>query len=165
MSAISGAEARSGSRFWAQKRTIRAFSSDSLRAYHQRLYRPEHLTITAAGSLRHDDLLEVAERHIGRLAAGGEKLPTEAPSPSAPLVLKSRRSLQQVQLCLGTPMHPATHPLRFACYTLNVVLGGGMSSRLFQNIRERQGLAYSISSDLNLYNDAGMLAVYAGGGG
>jgi predicted Zn-dependent peptidase len=59
-------------------------------------------------------------------------------------------------------MHPATHPLRFACYTLNVLLGASMSSRLFQNIRERRGLAYSIFSELNLYQDAGMLAIYAG---
>jgi predicted Zn-dependent peptidase len=60
------------------------------------------------------------------------------------------------------PTIRTTDPLRFACYTLNVVLGGGMSSRLFQNIRERQGLAYSIFSELNLYQDTGMMAVYAG---
>lgn len=62
-------------------------------------------------------------------------------------------------------MLEAAHPLRYAAYTLNVVLGAGMSSRLFQNIRERRGLAYSIFSELNLYRDAGMLAVYAGATG
>ena len=144
------------------KKTIRSFSSESLHSYHRRFYRPENLLITAAGSLRHDHVVEVAERHIGRLPIGGERPVSVAPRPEAPLVLRNRRSLQQVHLCLGTPMHPTTHPLRFACYTLNVILGGGMSSRLFQNIRERQGLAYSIFSELNMYNDTGMLAVYAG---
>jgi predicted Zn-dependent peptidase len=79
-----------------------------------------------------------------------------------PFELKSRRSLQQLQLCLGTPMIEAAHPLRLACFTLNVILGGSMSSRLFQNIREQQGLAYSIFSELNLYRDTGNLGIYAG---
>lgn len=144
------------------KKTIGSFSSASLRDYHNRYYRPENLTVTAAGNLRHDELVRLAERHLGALKTGGVEPKLVAPSPSAPLLLKNRRSLQQVHVCLGVPMHAATHDLRFACYTLNVILGGGMSSRLFQNIRERQGLAYSIFSELNLYRDTGMLAVYAG---
>jgi len=146
------------------KKTIASFNRDSLRAYHTRMYRPENLTITAAGHLRHDELVSLAEQHFGKLPVGGEAPHFVEPSPQAPLVLKSRRSLQQVHVCLGVPMYPASHPLRFASYTLNVILGGGMSSRLFQNIRERQGLAYSIFSELNLYKDAGMMAVYAGTG-
>ena len=67
-----------------------------------------------------------------------------------------------MQLCLGVPAHPIAHEKRHAGYILNTLLGGGMSSRLFQNIRERQGLAYSIYSDLNPYRDTGCLAVYAG---
>ncbi|MBI5280075.1 MAG: insulinase family protein [Candidatus Solibacter usitatus] len=144
------------------KKTIAGFNDESLRSYHNRYYRPENLTITAAGSLRHEELVQLAEEHFGCLPVGGEVPRLRAPAPEAPLVLKNRRSLQQVHVCLGMPLHPATHPLRFACYTLNVILGGGMSSRLFQNIRERQGLAYSIFSELNLYQDAGMMAVYAG---
>jgi predicted Zn-dependent peptidase len=144
------------------KKTIAGFSSESLRDYHNRYYRPENLTVTAAGNLRHDELVRLAEHHLSELKVGGVEPKFVAPAPEAPLLLKNRRSLQQVHVCLGVPMHAATHDLRFACYTLNVILGGGMSSRLFQNIRERQGLAYSIFSELNLYRDTGMLAVYAG---
>ncbi|MBI4892120.1 MAG: insulinase family protein [Acidobacteria bacterium] len=144
------------------KKTIESFNPEMLRGYHTRYYRPENLTITAAGHLRHEELVRLAERHFGSLAEGGEVPRLETPATEAPLILKSRRSLQQVHVCLGMPTICSTDPLRFASYTLNVVLGGGMSSRLFQNIRERQGLAYSIFSELNLYKDAGMMAVYAG---
>jgi predicted Zn-dependent peptidase len=144
------------------KKTIASFNQENLRGYHQRFYRPENLTITAAGNLRHEALVRLAEEHFGAMATGGEQPRSETPITSAPLILKPRRSLQQVHVCLGMPTIRATDPLRFACYTLNVVLGGGMSSRLFQNVRERQGLAYSIFSELNLYQDTGMMAVYAG---
>ncbi len=78
------------------------------------------------------------------------------------ITLRNKKSLEQVQICLGVPSHPIAHEKRFASYVLNTLLGGGMSSRLFQNIRERQGLAYSIYSDLNPYRDTGCLSVYAG---
>jgi predicted Zn-dependent peptidase len=78
------------------------------------------------------------------------------------IVLRNKKALEQVQLCLGVPCHPIAHEKRHAGYILNTLLGGGMSSRLFQNIRERQGLAYSIYSDLNPYRDTGCMAVYAG---
>jgi predicted Zn-dependent peptidase len=67
-----------------------------------------------------------------------------------------------VHLCLGVPSYPLPHQGRFACYVLNTLLGGGMSSRLFQNIRERQGLAYAVFSELNPYRDTGCLSIYAG---
>ncbi len=67
-----------------------------------------------------------------------------------------------MHLILGVPCYPVPHEKRFACYVLNTLLGGGMSSRLFQNIRERQGLAYSVFSDLSPYRDTGCLSVYAG---
>jgi len=67
-----------------------------------------------------------------------------------------------VHLCLGVPSYPMRHQQRFACYVLNTLLGGGMSSRLFQNIRERQGLAYAVFSELSPYRDTGCLSVYAG---
>ena len=84
------------------------------------------------------------------------------PVPHAPLEIKNKRSLHQVHFCVGVPCYPTPHPLRFACYMLNVILGAGMSSRLFQNIRERQGLAYAIFSELNLYRDSGCLGIYGG---
>jgi predicted Zn-dependent peptidase len=78
------------------------------------------------------------------------------------IVLRNKKSLEQVQICVGVPSYPITHEKRHSSYILNTLLGGGMSSRLFQNIRERQGLAYAIYSDLNPYRDTGCLSVYAG---
>src|SRR5438045_5807197 len=78
------------------------------------------------------------------------------------IILRNKKSLEQVQICVGVPYHPITHERRHSSYILNTLLGGGMSSRLFQNIRERQGLAYAIYSDLNPYRDTGCLSIYAG---
>jgi predicted Zn-dependent peptidase len=78
------------------------------------------------------------------------------------IILRNKKSLEQVQICVGVPSYPITHEKRHTSYILNTLLGGGMSSRLFQNIRERQGLAYAIYSDLNPYRDTGCLSVYAG---
>ena len=87
---------------------------------------------------------------------------SSAPKIVSRIILRNKKALEQVQLCIGVPAHPIAHEKRHAGYILNTLLGGGMSSRLFQNIRERQGLAYSIYSDLNPYRDTGCLAVYAG---
>ena len=81
--------------------------------------------------------------------AGEERLPQLRPKIVPRIILRNKKSLEQVQICLGVPSHPIAHEKRHASYILNTLLGGGMSSRLFQNIRERQGLAYSIYSDLN----------------
>ncbi len=79
------------------------------------------------------------------------------------ITLKRKKSLEQVQLCLGVPAPPVNDPgLGMAVYLLNTMLGGGMSSRLFQTIREDQGLAYSIYSEMNPFRDTGSLCVYAG---
>jgi predicted Zn-dependent peptidase len=70
--------------------------------------------------------------------------------------------LEQVHIALGVPAYPLAHELRFPLYILNTIAGGGMSSRLFQNIREKQGLAYAVYSELNLFSDTGCFTVYAG---
>jgi predicted Zn-dependent peptidase len=78
------------------------------------------------------------------------------------LTVRRKKSLEQVQVCLGVPAYPASSTRRYALSILNYLLGGGASSRLFQTIREDRGLAYSIFSDVSPYTDAGMLCVYAG---
>ena len=92
-----------------------------------------------------------------------DPLPAERPPVThARIALRNKKELEQVHLCLGVPSYPLPHEDRFACYVLNTLLGGGMSSRLFQNIRERQGLAYAVFSELNPYRDTGCLSIYAG---
>jgi len=84
------------------------------------------------------------------------------PSTHARLNLRDKRSLEQIQLCLGVPCYPMPHEKRYAASVLNTILGGGMSSRLFQNIREKRGLAYAVCSEISAYRDTGCISVYAG---
>jgi predicted Zn-dependent peptidase len=118
--------------------------------------------VSAAGNLDHDRFVDLVIRHFEHMKPVKNGLHSGAPKIVPRIVLRNKKALEQVQLCIGVPSHAIAHEKRHASYILNTLLGGGMSSRLFQNIRERQGLAYSIYSDLNPYRDTGCLAVYAG---
>lgn len=143
------------------KPTILAFNRDMLIDYHQRIYTPANIVVTAAGNLEHSRIVAMVETSFAARPAG-KKLPKQAkPKLHAPFILKNKRT-QQAHIYIGAPSHPIAHETRYASYILNTILGGGMSSRLFQNIRERQGLAYAVMSDLMLYRDAGCIAIYAG---
>lgn len=144
------------------KKSIRSFSRDTVRDYYQSMYVPSRIVITAAGNLSHEQLLRLSEAQFGKLPAGHANGLHESPVPHAELTLKTKRSLEQVHLCMGVPCHPLMHPTRFAAYVLNTLLGAGMSSRLFQNIREKRGLAYTVGSEQFLYRDSGCLSVFAG---
>ncbi len=144
------------------KDTIRKFDRGMIDSYYQRYYSPSNILITAAGNLNHAELVDLARRHFEDLRMSGQLAPEVAPVPHARLVFRNKTSLEQTHLYMGVPAYPFPHELRFACYTLNTILGGGMSSRLFQNIREKQGLAYSVYSELAMYRDTGYMAIYAG---
>jgi predicted Zn-dependent peptidase len=142
--------------------TVGAFSRATLRSWFQERYSPNNMVITAAGHLSHAQLLDlVAERFADR-PAGNAWTPESVPVASPHITVRTKHELEQVHLCLGVSALPMTDRRRFGVSVLNNILGGGMSSRLFQNIRERKGLAYSIFSELNSYRDAGVLSVYAG---
>jgi predicted Zn-dependent peptidase len=125
-------------------------------------FAPDHLVVTAAGNVAHDQVLELVEREFGKLPAARTLERHLPPSTGAPIVVERKRDLEQVHLCIGVPSLPLAHERRFAAAVLNNLLGGGMSSRLFQNIREKRGLAYAVFSELTPYSDAGMMTVYAG---
>jgi predicted Zn-dependent peptidase len=120
------------------------------------------MIFSAAGNLEHDQFVEFVAAKFSSLAGGQPIAELSAPEPSARVVLRNKKSLEQVQICLGVPAPPITDESRYAALVLNTVLGGGMSSRLFQTIREERGMAYSIFSDLSPYRDTGTLCVYAG---
>ncbi len=120
------------------------------------------MIVTAAGNLTHDGLVALVREHFESLPPGEPLGPDAVPSTHARIALRNKKALEQVHLCLGVPSYPLPHEERFACYVLNTLLGGGMSSRLFQNIRERQGLAYAVFSELSPYRDTGCLSIYAG---
>src|SRR5438105_10132311 len=107
-------------------------------------------------------MMELATQHFESLQPNGNVPTDAAPSTHARIALRNKKSLEQTHMCLGVPSYPLPHGERFACYVLNTLLGGGMSSRLFQNIRERQGLAYAVFSELSPYRDTGCLSIYAG---
>jgi predicted Zn-dependent peptidase len=144
------------------RETVRRFDSDMIRSYYREVYAPANLVVTAAGNLTHQRLVTLVRDHFEALPAG-EQTPAESvPTTHARIALRNKKSLEQVHVCLGVPSYPLPHQERFACYVLNTLLGGGMSSRLFQNIRERQGLAYAVFSELSPYRDTGCLSIYAG---
>ena len=144
------------------RETVRRFDSDMIRAYYSQVYAPSNLLVTAAGNLTHQRLVALVREHFDSLPAGQPTTADNAPVTHARIALRNKKSLEQVHVCLGVPSYPLPHQERFACYVLNTLLGGGMSSRLFQNIRERQGLAYAVFSELNPYRDTGCLSIYAG---
>jgi predicted Zn-dependent peptidase len=144
------------------KDTVRAFDRQMIHDYYRRYYSPSNILITAAGNLNHERLVELARGHFEDLRVNGTLSPEIAPVPHARLVFRNKTSLEQTHLYMGVPAYPFSHELRFACYALNTILGGGMSSRLFQNIREKQGLAYAVYSELAMYHDTGCMAIYAG---
>jgi predicted Zn-dependent peptidase len=144
------------------KETIKRFDHEAVERYYRAEYVPANTFITAAGRLTHEGLVNLAREHFESLPPGQIAPSGPPPTTHARIALRNKKSLEQVQLCLGVPSYPLPHEERFACYILNTLLGGGMSSRLFQNIREKQGLAYAVFSELNPYRDTGCLSIYAG---
>jgi predicted Zn-dependent peptidase len=144
------------------KETVKRFNQGVVRDYYDGIYIPSNLLITAAGNLSHEKLVGLTRERFEKLRVGGPSPAEPAPATHARVALRSKKDLEQVHVCLGVPSYPIPHEDRFTCYVLNTMLGGGMSSRLFQNIRERQGLAYAVFSELSPYSDTGCLSVYAG---
>ena len=116
-----------------------------------------------AGRLKHEDLLKPVREALGRIRPR-PKQNRRRPPKARPQILVKNKTLEQVHLVLGAPGFSATHPRRYVFSVLNTVLGGGMSSRLFQEIRENRGLAYSVYSFLSSFIDSGMIGVYVGTG-
>src|SRR5215813_1821207 len=144
------------------KETVRKFDHAKTFDYYRSKFVPENLVISAAGNVRHEVLVDLLSREFAALPRGTQVLQDAPPKANPRIVLRNKKALEQVQICIGVPSYRINHEKRFVSYVLNTLLGGGMSSRLFQNVREKQGLVYSIFSELNPYRDTGCLAVYAG---
>jgi predicted Zn-dependent peptidase len=144
------------------KETVRRFERQPVLDAYAHRFAPGNIIVSAAGNLDHDRFVELVNKHFAHMKASENGFHSGKPKTVSRIILRNKKALEQVQLCIGVPCYPIAHEQRHAGYILNTLLGGGMSSRLFQNIRERQGLAYSIYSDLNPYRDTGCMAVYAG---
>ena len=143
------------------KETVESFTSDSLREYFRSAYTAPNLIVSAVGNLEHNRVRELVAEKFGSLIAPDAPVVDRAPRVSAKILVRNKE-LEQSHLCLGVSSYPQSHDDRYASYILNTLLGGSMSSRLFQNVREKRGLAYAVFSGLSAYRDAGSFTVYAG---
>jgi predicted Zn-dependent peptidase len=134
---------------------------DSMLRYLAKAFRPERIVIAAAGNIEHERFIDLVAPHMESLNHSGLAVPRETPTVRRHIGI-IRKDLEQVHLCLGLPGTSLVDENRLACHLLNVILGSSMSSRLFQEIREKRGLAYSVYSFVNSHVDTGMLGVYAG---
>jgi len=142
--------------------TVKRLDQQLLLDYHADRFHGGNMIFAAAGNLDHDRFADAVAEKFSALAGGETLHELGAPQASARILLRHKKALEQVQVCLGVPAPPVTDENRYATLILNTVLGGGMSSRLFQTIREERGMVYSIYSDLSPYRDTGSLCVYAG---
>jgi predicted Zn-dependent peptidase len=143
------------------RETVEALNRDTILGYFGGAYVAPNIVISAAGNLNHGRVRDLVQNAFGDLSSTGEVRGESAPRVS-PQVVTRTKDLEQSHLCLGTNSYPQSHADRYVSYILNTVLGGSMSSRLFQNIREKRGLAYSVFSGLSAYRDAGNITIYAG---
>lgn len=141
--------------------SVAALDQDILRKYFRDTYTAENFIVVAVGHLTHDAVRDLVARAFDGVPTSGRPVVDVRPSV-CPTVQVRQKELEQSHVCLGTTGLPQNHPDRYAAYALNTVLGGSMSSRLFQNVRERRGLAYAVFSSLSAYQDAGALSIYAG---
>ncbi len=144
------------------KETVRRFDQEAVLGYYGSKFAPGNLVISAAGNVVHGEFVELLQKQFGQLQPGSNGWHDTPPKTNSRIILRNKKALEQVQICVGVPSYRISHEKRYASYILNTLLGGGMSSRLFQNIREKQGLVYSIFSELNPFRDTGLLSVYAG---
>jgi len=144
--------------------TVTRFTRGDFLDYRRAHYHAAATVVSAAGDVRHDDLVARVEKLLGDLPRGRKPAPRTAPSPrrKTPSVRVERKETNQTNVAIGLPSISLLDGRRHALSLLNIILGGNMSSRLFQELRERRGLCYSVSSHLSLYRDTGVLSISLG---
>jgi predicted Zn-dependent peptidase len=149
-----------------RQQTVNSFCRQDIVDFFKTRYRPDRVVVAAAGNLNHAALVEEMAARLGSISNADRGKMPEIRGDSVPEMTRGVyphvKSLEQVHLCLGMAGIHQTHPKRYVGYVLNTLLGGGMSSRLFQEIREKRGKAYSVYSFASAYKDVGYFGVYAG---
>ena len=143
------------------RETVEAFNVGLLRHYFGNTYSAPNLIVSAVGNLEHARVRDLVGEKFASVPRTSGSLNERAPTV-APKILIRNKELEQSHLCLGASSYPQNHEDRYSSYVLNTLLGGSMSSRLFQNVREKRGLAYAVFSGLSAYRDAGSFTIYAG---
>ena len=143
------------------KETVEALTQEGLRRYFAETYSAPNLIVAAVGNIDHGSVRDLVQRAFERLPSKSESVAEDPPNVVPSTVIRNKE-LEQSHVCLGTGSYRQDHDERYSSYVLNTVLGGSMSSRLFQNVREKRGLAYAVFSGLSAYRDAGSITIYAG---
>jgi predicted Zn-dependent peptidase len=141
--------------------SVSSLDQKTLKQYFSETYVAANFVVVAVGNLEHEHVQALLERALEGSPLRGPDAEQSAPVV-APVIQVRKKDLEQSHIVFGTEALPQHHPERYAGYALNTTLGGSMSSRLFQNVREKRGLAYSVFSGLSAYQDAGALSIYAG---
>ncbi len=161
-------------------KTVRSFGRDITQKYHRRMFRPRNLVIVAAGNVKHEQIVDLISARLFFTQGSGRpqskslavssaapalrkrsQLKTRPPRPAAPIVVKKNPNLEQAHMLIATPFVSGRDKRRYEADLLADILGGGMSSRLWQKVREERGLAYSVGSSAIMFNDCGMFMVSA----
>jgi len=147
-----------------EKRVVEDMDGARLLEYVRGSYLPGRIIVAAAGNVDHDQFVEIWREKFDGVGLEGDDVPRRQPPPAEPSSLYQviNRPLEQVHMVMGTAGVSANSPDRYMMLLLNIILGGNMSSRLFQEIRERRGLAYSVYSYLSANSDSGYAAIYLG---
>ena len=144
-------------------KTVRTFSREITRKFHETVFSSENLIIAAAGNLEHQQIVDLAEKFFSQKTKNQRpKNKDRKPEISAPIIIKRDKSLEQAHLIIATPLTAATDERRYAADILTNIIGGGTSSRLWQKVREERGLAYSVGASAAMYQDCGVFQIYAG---
>ncbi len=144
-----------GNRILGSVDTVSSFSSEVIAAYHARHYTAPNIVVSLAGNYQWEEVVSLVAEKFGQAPAGAVSPDRSAP-PTGRAVHHQVEELAQQYLCVGAPGLPHEHPDRYALVLLSTLLGGGMSSRLFQRVREQEGLAYSVYTYADSYNDTGI---------
>lgn len=146
-------------------KTVRKLTAKEIRSHFKKYYHPSNIVISAAGNLDKGEIYELLNRNLKTKAFFKTGTKTAESLPSKHLNGRIRKDAEQSHVVFGYTAPPATSKDAFPAIILNCILGGSLSSRLFQEIREKQGLVYSIFSDITFYSDTGILSIYAQSGG
>lgn len=144
------------------QQTLETFKDGTVERYYEDIYRPDNLVIAAAGNFEHERIIDLAQSYFGHLTPRQSSLPSSMPQPTALITQRHKAELEQSHIVIGTPSVSLVSDELYTANLLSVILGGGMSSRLFQSIREEHGLAYTVLSSINPFRDCGYLTIYAG---
>lgn len=146
------------------ERTVAGFDREAILEFFHQSYRPENLLLAVAGNVKAGEVFSAARRHLEGIETGAVVANDLEPDYTPLTILRERPGAEQVHVLVGANAFGKSDPRRYALDTLNTYLGGSVSSRLFQHIRERKGLAYAVSSFTSTFKDCGLLGIYSATG-